>query len=53
MILPRLTSAPRKLTMDNMFETGLKQRKATLGDEYVQATLDNADEFNSGRFRRP
>ena len=31
--------------MDNMFETGLKQRKATLGDEYVQATLDNADDF--------
>ena len=28
-----------------MFETGLKQRKATLGDEYVQATLDNADDF--------
>ena len=31
--------------MDNMFETGLAQRKATLGDEYVTNSLDNADDF--------
>ncbi len=33
--------------MDNdLFEKGLQQRKATLGDEYVTAALDNADEFS-------
>lgn len=32
--------------MDNMFDTGLAQRKATLGDEYVTNTLENADDFS-------
>ncbi len=33
--------------MDNdLFEQGVKQRKSTLGDQYVQSVLDNADEFS-------
>ena len=32
--------------MDNMFETGLAQRKATLGDAYVDKTFEAADDFN-------
>ena len=28
-----------------LFETGLAQRRATLGAEYVQKALDNADDF--------
>lgn len=32
--------------MDNMFETGLSQRKATLGEAYVDQTFENADDFN-------
>ena len=32
--------------MDNMFETGLAKRKETLGAEYVDNTLANADEFS-------
>ena len=28
------------------FETGLAQRKATLGAEYVEKALDNADDFS-------
>ena len=28
------------------FELGLKQRKATLGDDYVSKALDNADDFS-------
>ena len=31
--------------MDKMFEVGLEQRKATLGAEYVENTLNNADDF--------
>ena len=31
--------------MEDMFETGLAQRKATLGDAYVERTLDAADDF--------
>lgn len=32
--------------MDNdLFEKGLAQRKATLGDKYVQQSLDAADDF--------
>ena len=31
--------------MDNMFEEGLKQRKATLGAEYVEKNLAAADDF--------
>ena len=31
--------------MDNQFETGLEQRKATLGAEYVEKNLANADDF--------
>ena len=31
--------------MDNMFETGLAQRKATLGDAYVDRTMEAADAF--------
>ena len=31
--------------MDNMFETGLERRKATLGDEYVERNLEAADDF--------
>ena len=31
---------------DDLFETGLGQRKATLGAEYVENTLKNADEFS-------
>ena len=30
----------------DLFETGLKKRKATLGTEYVQKSLDGADEFS-------
>ena len=32
--------------MDNMFETGLAQRKATLGDAYVDGVFEKADDFN-------
>ena len=32
--------------MDDLFETGLKQRKATLGAEYVEKNLSTADDFN-------
>ena len=32
--------------MDNMFETGLAKRKATLGDAYVDKTFETADDFN-------
>jgi len=33
--------------MDNtMFEAGMAQRKATLGAEYVDKTMDAADDFN-------
>ena len=31
---------------ESLFEQGLAQRKATLGDEYVQSSLDAADAFN-------
>ena len=31
--------------MDNMFETGFAQRKATLGDAYVDRTMEAADDF--------
>ena len=31
--------------MDNMFDEGLKQRKATLGAEYVEKNLAAADDF--------
>ena len=31
--------------MDNMFDTGLAQRKATLGDAYVDKTFEAADDF--------
>ena len=31
--------------MKNDFETGLAKRKETLGADYVQNTLDNADDF--------
>ncbi|MCY4051579.1 MAG: carboxymuconolactone decarboxylase family protein [Gammaproteobacteria bacterium] len=30
---------------DDLFSKGLAKRKATLGDEYVQNNLDNADEL--------
>ena len=30
----------------DLFETGLKKRKATLGVEYVQKSLDGADDFS-------
>ena len=29
----------------DLFEKGLAKRKATLGNEYVKASLDNADDF--------
>lgn len=29
----------------DLFEEGVRQRKNTLGDEYVQNVLDNADDF--------
>ena len=32
--------------MDNMFEAGFAQRKATLGDAYVEGIFEKADEFN-------
>jgi 4-carboxymuconolactone decarboxylase len=31
--------------MDDMFEKGLAQRKATLGAEYVNKSLESADDF--------
>lgn len=31
---------------NDLFEKGLQQRKATLGDEYVSAALDKADDFS-------
>ena len=30
---------------DGLFEEGVRQRKGTLGDAYVQNVLDNADDF--------
>ena len=30
----------------DLFETGLKKRKSTLGSEYVQKSLDGADDFS-------
>ena len=32
--------------MDGHFEEGVRQRKATLGDEYVDNVLANADDFS-------
>lgn len=32
--------------MDEMFEKGLAKRKATLGADYVEKTLANADDFS-------
>ena len=32
--------------MDNMFETGLEKRKATLGADYVDGVFENADAFS-------
>jgi 4-carboxymuconolactone decarboxylase len=32
--------------MDNLFETGLAKRKETLGADYVDNTLANADAFS-------
>lgn len=34
-----------KTTQDERFERGLATRKAVLGDEYVQRSLDNAGDF--------
>ena len=34
--------------MQALFETGLAKRKETLGDDYVQGVLDNADDFTKG-----
>jgi 4-carboxymuconolactone decarboxylase len=31
--------------MDNMFDTGLAHRKSTLGDAYVERTMEAADDF--------
>jgi len=31
---------------DKMFEKGLAKRKATLGDEYVENVMENADDFS-------
>ena len=36
----------------DMFETGLQKRKATLGADYVQKSLDGADDFLA-LFRKP
>lgn len=33
--------------MENFFEKGLKQRKATLGDAYVDRSLDKADDLTA------
>ena len=33
-------------TMDKFFDKGLEKRKATLGAEYVENTLEKADEFS-------
>ena len=30
----------------DLFEEGIRQRKGTLGDQYVQNVLDGADDFN-------
>ena len=30
---------------DELFKKGLEKRKQTLGDEYVQKNLDQADDF--------
>ena len=32
--------------MDNFYEKGLEKRKETLGKEYVEKTIANADDFN-------
>lgn len=32
--------------MDDFFEAGLAKRKETLGAEYVEKTLENADDFS-------
>ena len=31
---------------DDLFEKGMKQRKATLGADYVDTVMDNADDFS-------
>ena len=31
--------------MNDFFEIGLKERKATLGDKYVEKNLNEADDF--------
>jgi 4-carboxymuconolactone decarboxylase len=33
--------------MDKLYELGLNKRKSTLGDEYVEKTIDSVDELNS------
>ena len=33
--------------MDNLYELGLNKRKSTLGDEYVEKTIDSVDELNA------
>ena len=45
---PKLTEQNEwKNIMDNdLFERGLAKRKATLGAEYVEAALNNADDFS-------
>ena len=32
--------------MDNFYEKGLEKRKETLGKEYVEKTISNANDFN-------
>ena len=32
--------------MDNFYEKGLEKRKATLGKDYVEKTIANANDFN-------
>jgi 4-carboxymuconolactone decarboxylase len=34
--------------MDNFYEKGLEKRKETLGKEYVEKTIANANDFNWG-----
>ena len=43
----KLTNSNQKLNMDKeRFERGLAARKSVLGAEYVENTLNNADDFN-------
>lgn len=44
--IPGVAPYPGVKVNQNVFDTGLKNRRAVLGDSYVDASLKNADPFN-------